>query len=153
MTNDLDPALERLNVGPDDRKRILVGLDGSRLSRRALDYAFGIAARQSARLTAIHVWKPWIFHEGGVLLLEADPELATTLRDEVDELARRCCVDATYVEISDPGPASRVLARVAQDFHADALIVGASDHPLHRLIGSTGSHLIKRCACPVTVVP
>jgi nucleotide-binding universal stress UspA family protein len=157
MAHDLEREREHLHVEADHRRHVLVGLDGSRASRHALDYAFGLAARQSARLTAIHVWRPWAFYEGlgggGILTLEPDRALAGSLCAEVESMARQCFIDATYLEIPDPGPASRALARIAQDFHADALVVGATRGPLHRYVGSAGSHLIKHCACPVTVVP
>jgi hypothetical protein len=44
MANDLDRDREHFQVRPDQRMHVLLGVDGSRPSRRALAYAFGIGS-------------------------------------------------------------------------------------------------------------
>jgi nucleotide-binding universal stress UspA family protein len=46
-----------------------------------------------------------------------------------------------------------VLARVADESRADAVIVGASAQAGHRLLGSVAVRLVRTGRWPVTVVP
>ena len=45
------------------------------------------------------------------------------------------------------------LRRIADEIHADAVVVGASAHAGHRLVGSLAVRLVKAARWPVTVVP
>ena len=48
------------------RERIVVGVDGSEGSARALDWALDEAARRHARLDVVHVWNyPWVVSRQG----------------------------------------------------------------------------------------
>jgi hypothetical protein len=49
-------------------------------------------------------------------------------------------LDITPASPSSWNPRSLVLARVAQNLHADTLVVGVSHHRLRRFVGSAGSH-------------
>jgi nucleotide-binding universal stress UspA family protein len=45
------------------------------------------------------------------------------------------------------------LASIADDAHADAVVVGASEHLGHRIVGSLASRLVRAGKWPVIVVP
>lgn len=45
------------------------------------------------------------------------------------------------------------LARIADELHADSLVVGASTKVGHRLVGSLAARLARAGRWPVTVVP
>jgi nucleotide-binding universal stress UspA family protein len=45
------------------------------------------------------------------------------------------------------------LTRIAEQTHADAVVVGASEHLGHRIVGSLASRLVRAGKWPVTVVP
>lgn len=137
------------------RHRILLGIDGSDSSLRALAYAVGMAKRMDALLLAVHV-QPMMLHRFNdqavvELLASSQAELAEELRKEVT----RACSDADvlfvfFVERGDP---MTVLRRLARSAGVDALLVGASSQALHRVLPSIGSRLVRAARWPVTVVP
>jgi nucleotide-binding universal stress UspA family protein len=45
------------------------------------------------------------------------------------------------------------LTRIAEETHADAVVVGASEHLGHRIVGSLATRLVRAGKWPVTVVP
>ena len=45
------------------------------------------------------------------------------------------------------------LMRIAEQTRADAVVVGASEHLGHRIVGSLASRLVRAGKWPVTVVP
>ena len=45
------------------------------------------------------------------------------------------------------------LTRIAEETRADAVVVGASEHLGHRIVGSLASRLVRAGKWPVTVVP
>jgi nucleotide-binding universal stress UspA family protein len=51
------------------------------------------------------------------------------------------------------GNPARELAAVAEEFSADALVIGAPRHLWHRIAGSVPGWLARHARCPVIVVP
>jgi nucleotide-binding universal stress UspA family protein len=45
------------------------------------------------------------------------------------------------------------LTRIAEQEHADAVVVGASEHLGHRIVGSLATRLVRAGKWPVIVVP
>jgi nucleotide-binding universal stress UspA family protein len=45
------------------------------------------------------------------------------------------------------------LTRIAEQAHADAVVVGASEHLGHRIVGSLAARLVQAGKWPVIVVP
>ena len=45
------------------------------------------------------------------------------------------------------------LTRIAEQEHADAVVVGASEHLGHRIVGSLAARLVRAGKWPVIVVP
>ncbi|MCQ0009913.1 universal stress protein [Actinomadura madurae] len=58
-----------------------------------------------------------------------------------------------YEFVAEQGDPYGVLARVADEVRADAVIVGASAQAGHRLVGSVAVRLVRTGRWPVTVVP
>jgi nucleotide-binding universal stress UspA family protein len=137
---------------------VVVGVDESPTSLHALDYAAGLARRQSGRLVVVHVRSPRPVGPGLDTLavaveaaLEARRQVEAELRDEARRLAEHCDVEVTFVlRVGDP---VRELSAVADEQHADVVVVGASTRPAHRLAGSLAARLVRSCGWPVTVVP
>jgi nucleotide-binding universal stress UspA family protein len=144
------------DLAPDGPPSILVGVDGSTTSERAVWYAAGLARRQRATLTAVYVVRPAIGLGVGsptavTLSPQAKAELAEEIGRETEELVRELGVPTAFVAaFGDP---FAELCRVAEEVRADAVVVGASARALHRLLGSLAVRLVKAGRWPVTVVP
>lgn len=142
-------------LGTDGPKVILVGVDGSDTSMRAGAYAWGLARRSGAQLVVVRVGGASgmvsAVPGGRALLEETDQQIATNLAAELEKAAQESPV--RYAFVQEQGDPYAVLARVADERKADAVIVGASAQAGHRLIGSVAVRLVRTGRWPVTVVP
>ncbi|MFI0485012.1 universal stress protein [Actinomadura sp. 9N215] len=141
--------------GVDGPKVIVAGVDGSETSLRAGAYAWGLARRSGATLVAVHVAPvsalSTLTPGGAAVMRETADQVAADLRRELEAAAER--VDVRYEFVTEQGDPYTVLARVADESRADAVIVGASAQAGHRLIGSVAVRLVRAGRWPVTVVP
>jgi nucleotide-binding universal stress UspA family protein len=139
---------------------IVVGVDGSPNSERALDWAIGQAAAVHATLAVITVHEVPKSYWGGIPVIgPADRLLLEKLRQAAEEMTQRAAS-----RLGDAGPVSvtvravngfvaKELVDASQD--ADLVVVGArSGSGLARLlIGSVSSEVVQHSACPVVIVP
>src|SRR4029077_22595 len=70
---------------------------------------------------------------------------------ELDEICDRAGLDVRL--LTRQGSPARELAAVADEFTADALVIGAPAHVWHHLAGSVPGWLARHAHCPVLVVP
>jgi nucleotide-binding universal stress UspA family protein len=82
---------------------------------------------------------------------QASLELAEELKPRIQALAADYHVTTKFVAV--PGDPLTVLIKVAAAHHADGIVLGASKAIGHKLFGSTAVRAVRRCRCPVTVVP
>lgn len=92
---------------------------------------------------------------GGAALTVAKEE---AFRTSAADMQRRADAIATELGISITFRAARgdpysEIVRIADEVHADAIVVGASKHAGHRLVGSLAVRLVRAGKWPVTVVP
>jgi nucleotide-binding universal stress UspA family protein len=145
--------------GTDGPNAILVGVDGSETSLRAAAYAAGLARRQRTKLVVVYVrTQPAalisIADRVGMAtkeILDAQDELEAQLREALRIQTAHWGVDAVLVVRS--GDPLNVLSEVAREVRADAVIVGSSASPAHRIAGSLAVRLVRARRWPVTVVP
>jgi len=153
-----EPQLTPVNSGEGEAllplfqlSRILVPLDFSDCSKKALDYAIPFARQFGAELTLLHVVKPYppIAEMGPV-----DPE---TLQDEQTNLeALRGVVGTavpakTFVRVGDPDVE---IIQAAKDHRIDLIILSTHGRRgLNRLLlGSTAEKVVRQAGCPVLIV-
>jgi nucleotide-binding universal stress UspA family protein len=133
---------------------ILVGYDGSAPSRHALAYAAGMARRMDRVLLLAHV-RPtpacYALDYGWPLPAEDPAELLAWLRAELVETIDPAGLAVQFVHRM--GDAARQLAALAGETQADAIVLGAPRHWLHRMTGSVPAWLARHACCPVITVP
>jgi nucleotide-binding universal stress UspA family protein len=139
---------------------IVVGVDGSPNSERALDWAMKQAAAVRAPLTVIAVHEVPKSYWGGIPVIgPADAALLANLRQAAEELTRRAAS-----RLGDGGPASvtvhavsgfvvKELVDASRD--ADLVVLGARGGSgfARLLMGSVSSEVVQHSACPVVIVP
>ena len=136
------------------RERIVVGVDGSPTSGRALQWAGDQADHWGATLVVVHAWA-YPYNDSNPAssqardLTKAD---ATLLLDRAVESAREQFAAEVTSELLEKSPAVALLGAVR---HADLLVLGSHGHgALHAaLFGSTVNSVLDRCAVPTVVVP
>ena len=139
---------------------IVVGIDGSPNSERALDWAMRQAAAVRAPLTVITVHEVPKSYWGGIPVVgPGDEPLLETLRRAAEEMTQKVAG-----RLGDAGPASvtvhavsgfvvKELVDASQD--ADLVVLGARGASgFTRLImGSVSNEVVQHSACPVVIVP
>lgn len=137
-------------LGRDGPSTVVVGVDGTDTSLRALAYALGLVRRQRSTLVVVFAQRAPAGYAAAAGI-QLNVETAEQLRATVEALAAEHGVTASFV--SRPGDPVAVLTEVADECRADAVIVGASQGKGHRLFGSIALRAVKTRRWPVTVVP
>jgi nucleotide-binding universal stress UspA family protein len=142
-------------LGTDGPSLILVGVDGSRTSLRAAAYAGGLARRQGCRLLAVYVTRvpaSASMTPGGAAVMN---ETFDQVADDLEQLmlARTAETGIAAEFRSVRGDPVAELTSIADQEHADAVVVGASEHLGHRIVGSLAARLVRAGKWPVIVVP
>ena len=140
-------------LGCDGPTTLVVGVDGSDTATRALYYALGLARRQHSSVIAVYATTiPAGYNaEMGGAPYQASLEAAAELEPRIQALAADYHVKSKFVSV--PGDPVTVLIKIAAEHHADGIVLGASTAIGHRLFGSAAVRAVRRCRCPVTVVP
>lgn len=137
---------------------VVVGVDGSDRSWRAVAYAAGVARCRElpARMICVYVAPPCGWWEALVPQLEpavqaAGAEIAAALRAG---LADRLDQDGLDWEFHNcRGSPYLELTKIACAVQADTVVVGATGSIARRLIGSIAVRLVRCRQWPVIVVP
>jgi nucleotide-binding universal stress UspA family protein len=146
-----------VNDDADHRPRpIVVGVDGSDESHRALTWAVDEARRRGVPVRAVHAWHypSWLLGSGTDTTPGAPEEMEQAARGIVDqELAR---VDTTGVEVEPVVvQADASVALVDEAGRAALVVVGRRGLGGVRrlLLGSVSSSVLHDAGCPVVVLP
>lgn len=140
---------------------VIVGMDGSQPSKRALAYAIAVAEAQQVDLVVAHVipWSPYSFNtptdneeRGEKKRQEIQAATTQIIEPALESAAEASCEVTPVVRHGDPVD---TLLELARDFSATAIVVGRTgDSRVKRaLFGTIPGHLVHESAIPVTVVP
>lgn len=138
---------------PPTRPRVVVGVDGSPGSNRALAWAATEAARRGAGLVTVTVWQ-WDGLEAmplaGATPLEAE-RLATDLADR--EIAKLPDPSVVTQRLVVRGTAGAALVDASRG--ADLLVLGSHGHGAFHaaVLGSVSRHCVGHADCPVVILP
>lgn len=145
-------------ISPTSLQRVLVAVDGSRISKRALLQAAAIAQAFSARLTVAHVAPLREQVEHGAELVEAE-DFQVAYDRYAQELLERCktlpelsglAVDTTLLR----GSPAEALSQAAQAEDVGMVVIGSRGlgEVARVLLGSVSDRLVRSCTKPVLVV-
>jgi nucleotide-binding universal stress UspA family protein len=138
--------------------RIVVGVDNSEGSRRALEWAVDEATRRGAHVEAVHVWHfPYVPPAPGIALSvlgdeEFEAEARRQLNDSVDPIDARALPEPIERVLLCDGTVTALLERAKG---ADLLVVGSRGRGgfAGLLLGSVSQEVSHHAPCPVVIVP
>jgi nucleotide-binding universal stress UspA family protein len=136
-------------------ERILVGVDGSDNSKRALEWAITLAARSEAEVIAVHA-AGLLAHIG-----EGAPVPSHSHRQELQAAFENvwCApLESSGVEYRTmymEGPPVLSLLDAASEEGADMIVVGrrGTGGFAELMLGSTSHQVAEHAACPVLIIP
>jgi nucleotide-binding universal stress UspA family protein len=138
---------------------ILVGVDGSASSRRALEWAVGVAHAHDAEVIALYVSSDVVAAaEKGFVSQSTAEEWAVSDREKGLEMLRSTLEEAGDVpdnvtvrlEVAAGYPPEVLIERSRQ---VSLLVLGARGlGPLRSLLGSVSRRCAEQAGCPVTIV-
>lgn len=134
---------------------VLVAVDLSRTSLRAADYAAGLARRNGVGVVGVYVrhHSAFMLSTPGLTIYAQAAE--TDVAEEAGEYLAGSALrlgTACAFTVLDGSPA-QAIRRLAKEMKVSALVVGASEHRVHRWFGSLAARLARNAPCPVIVVP
>jgi len=138
-------------------KIIVVGVDGSPGSRKALTWAAAEAADHQADLVVLNVWEHTLLPPAGSVSVSERyvPDPSQRTAEELLEVIKEELGEDPPVtvqpRIKQGNPAQVLIEHSAE---ADLLVVGTRGHGGFRglVLGSVSQHVAAYATCPVTVV-
>jgi universal stress protein A len=137
---------------------ILVPLDFSAPSQKALDYAVAFAKLFGAKLALLHVVEPVAtpdFANSFPLLTEND-KVKAACEAKLEFLIRQKGIGAKLVEktLVRQGRSYHEITEAARTLKADLIIISTHGYTglKHALLGSTTERVVRHAPCPVLVV-
>jgi nucleotide-binding universal stress UspA family protein len=139
-------------------RSILVPIDFSASSTKALKYAAAFAERFGAKLTLLHVIEPIgtpDFVTTSPLVMERD-KLVRISEDKLRGWPARCDIESNLIEktLVRTGKAFHEITEAARTLKADLIIIATNGNTgvKHLLLGSTTERVVRYARCPVFVV-
>ena len=138
---------------------IVVGVDGSGHSQRALAWAMHEAAVRHSPLSVLTVHPAIVGYFGGVVTSEGDLELTEQVRAAVKTEA-----DRVLAGIDGPRPES-VTVKAVHGFPVEELVNASKEADMvvlgsrgvggftRLMMGSTAGQVVQHAYCPVTIIP
>jgi nucleotide-binding universal stress UspA family protein len=140
---------------PDERSRVVVGVDGSRSADDALRWAAEESVLRGCPLEVVMVWPSPVlpaYHPYG--LQAEEPDRYAPIRQGLERVVDRVDTGAAQLELSlVEGSAARTLVRVADK--SEMLVVGTRGFGrAHEAVSGSVSHACShRATVPIAVIP
>jgi len=146
-------------VALETMKQVLVPVDFSRNSRRALSHAKELAALYEAKLLILHVIDetayPAYYAAGKTSVFDYRPEIRTRSKEAMRRFFQEVEGPRVAAEFfCADGRPSREILRFSKDHHADLEVIAThgSSGVEHLLIGSVAEKVVRQAPCPVFTV-
>ncbi len=140
----------------EEIKKILVPIDFSDYSKKALQYSVRFAKNFNAGISLIYVIEPAVypadFSMGQIAVPAADMDLHERAKEELQKLAESDISNDVEVEIIlKTGKPFVEIIEAATDIDADLIIIATHGHTgvEHLLFGSTAEKVVRKAPCPV----
>jgi nucleotide-binding universal stress UspA family protein len=138
----------------DEPGRVVVGIDGSATSRRALRWAFEAARHRGTDLEVLHAWHRPVVESGAAEQAArkvVDEAVAEALTDATIDARAAQEVEVRRVVVSGSPAAALLQAALG----ADLLVLGARGRGGFKrlLLGSVSQQVTQHVTCPVVVIP
>lgn len=139
-------------------KSILVPLDFSPQSARALSYAVTVARQFKAKLTLLHVVEPVGTPDFAAALpwVMEDDQLMAAAKKELERQVQAAGIAPSMVEkiLVRGGRSFHEIAEAARTRKVDLIILSTHGYTglKHALLGSTTERVVRHSPCPVLVV-
>ncbi len=150
-------------------KKVLIGIDNSKIADHAAGYGFELARAFKAKVGLVHVIEPATMPITG----SVDPMLGGTMQDMgvvdvelaniqnqtskriVDDVINKFGKDISVTHFTEFGDTADGIIEASKEFSADVIVVGTHSRTgLDRLLmGSVAEHVVRHAAVPVLVVP
>jgi len=150
-------------------KKVLIGIDDSKIAEHAAEYGFELARAFGGQVGLVHVIEPTEMPLTG----SADPMLGDTLQDIaandvellnirntasnklVDSIIERFGKGVSVTHFTEFGDTADGIIEASKEFNADTIVVGTHSRTgLDRfLMGSVAEHVVRYATIPVLVVP
>ena len=136
---------------------ILVPLDFSETSQKALAYAVKFAEPFGAKLTLLAVVEPYVSPDFAAFPLVMEPEkVMRATKDRLDTLITKAGLPAQLIEktLVRHGTPFLEITEAARTLKVDLIILTTHGHSglKHILMGSTAERVVRHAPCPVLVV-
>ncbi len=167
------PAMAKKSAAPGKRqaspalkfrvtiRRILVPIDFSIESLKALRYAIGLATRFGAEVLALHVIAPTYFGRASSAF-SAQPSVAAyqdaewrIASTDLELVAAELSEERAHVEtMVKRGVPAQVIVDIAKSAPAELIVMGTHGRTglPHMLIGSVAERVVRLASCPVLTV-
>jgi universal stress protein A len=142
---------------PSRIKHILVPLDFSTPSEKALEYAVSLAKQFGAKLTLLNVVEPIATPDFAYfpLAMENDKVMAQA-KQELERVRAKVGIDKRLVEkiLVRNGAAYREITNAAKTLKVDLIVISTHGYSglAHVFMGSTAERVVRHAECPVLVV-
>ena len=149
-------AAARPVTPPFRLNKILVPVDFSDFSTKALNYARAFAGQFGARIVLLHVVEPAVYPESSMLVATAlddlNNDLLRSAQKRLAELNKGSIGDRVPSELMVRlGRAYAEIAAAANELDVDLIILATHGYTglKHVLLGSTAERVVRHAPCPV----
>lgn len=143
-------------------RSILVPVDFSECSRRALKYASSIATQYGATLDVLHAWSVPQFMPPDTLAVAGSQtvKLIELIQGNAETELQRFAEEAAQAGVTirrlraEPGMAAQVILNALKDGDYDLVVMGTQGRSglSHVLLGSVAERVVRHSPCPVLTV-
>lgn len=139
-------------------KKILVPIDFSKCSLKALTYGIAFAKQFKAAITLLYVVQPYYVagdYAGGLDYAALTQEIEESSAKRLKEMAQKAIGNkAKYKVLLETGRPVDEITRTAEELNIDLIIISTHGHTglKHVVLGSTAENVVRHAPCPVLTV-